>query len=327
MKKSMKRMLVSALVITLAFSSGCAKASVSDSSETDITVIYNAYVAYTEKNNGEPLSYEKWLESIKGADGKDGVDGKSAYDLYKQAYPDYTGTYVEWLASLKGEKGDKGADGRGIKSITYESGVFTITYTDGTSEKVNEINKSEGTEGLEYYFLPDGTFGVKAGKALYLESIIVPKTYKGKTVSEVLDSAFAGARGLKSVKLPDSIKKIGNDAFSGCVALENLNVPSSVNYIGSYAFYGIKNALFEQEDAWKKAIKPYVEYTYCYYSSNSGSPDSKTTKYATDEFSLIKILSSGVSVKTKGYGKMLQEAGKKDEYVSLKIYEKSLSKQ
>lgn len=52
---------------------------------------------------------EEWLESLKGADGKDGTDGKNAaitigdlYEEYKKAYKeaygtDYAGTYIEFM--------------------------------------------------------------------------------------------------------------------------------------------------------------------------------------------------------------------------------------
>ncbi len=73
------------------------------------------------------------------AQGAQGNDGKSAFDLYKEQNPTYTGTLAEWLESLKGQ------DGKGIESVTsaYEYDyttnteyyVFTFHYTDGTSEE------------------------------------------------------------------------------------------------------------------------------------------------------------------------------------------------
>lgn len=43
------------------------------------------------------------------------IDGASAYELYKEEHPDYTGTLEEWLASLKGEPGEPGKDGAGVE--------------------------------------------------------------------------------------------------------------------------------------------------------------------------------------------------------------------
>ena len=42
-------------------------------------------------------TYEEWLDSIKG---QNGVDGKSAYELYKDAHPEYTKSEEEWLDDL-----------------------------------------------------------------------------------------------------------------------------------------------------------------------------------------------------------------------------------
>ncbi|MBQ9786038.1 MAG: collagen-like protein, partial [Clostridia bacterium] len=42
------------------------------------------------------------------AEGEAGTNGKSAYELYKEENPDYTGTLSEWLESLKGDAGNDG---------------------------------------------------------------------------------------------------------------------------------------------------------------------------------------------------------------------------
>lgn len=42
----------------------------------------------------------------------------------------------------------------------------------------------------------------------------------------------------KSIKLPNSSKKIDARAFKSCLLLKNVNIPKSVNYISWFAFYG-----------------------------------------------------------------------------------------
>ena len=96
----------------------------------------------------------------------------------------------------------------------------------------------EGTDGLEYYPLPDGTYAISAGTTKYLEEIVIPDTYKGKAVTVILDSAFSGASNLKSITIPDSVTSIGDDAFKGCTSLESVTIPDSVTSIGDSAFYG-----------------------------------------------------------------------------------------
>jgi hypothetical protein len=43
------------------------------------------------------------------------------------------------------------------------------------------------------------------------------------------------------VKIPSSIKSIGENAFVDCTSLTSLQLPSSVKSIGIMAFYGCKN--------------------------------------------------------------------------------------
>lgn len=51
---------------------------------------------------------EPGIQGETGSQGTPGANGKSAYELYKEAYPDYSGTLEEWLESLKGTNGETG---------------------------------------------------------------------------------------------------------------------------------------------------------------------------------------------------------------------------
>ncbi len=57
----------------------------------------SAYELYCEANPDYTGTEAEWLGSLKGTDG---ADGKSAYELYCEANLDYTGTEAEWLAAL-----------------------------------------------------------------------------------------------------------------------------------------------------------------------------------------------------------------------------------
>ena len=87
----------------------------------------------------------------------------------------------------------------------------------------------------------------------YTGYVTIPTTvtYGGKTytVTAIGNDAFAfdidsskdGDSGydpndLKSVYIPNSVKRIGNSAFWGCYGLKNLVIPNSVNIIGEWAF-------------------------------------------------------------------------------------------
>ena len=109
-----------------------------DARDPQIVAIYDSYVADAAEKGETPLSYEEWLNSIKGAKGDkgdkgdtgaqgeqgiqgekgekgdkgdNGVDGKSAYELWKAANPESTLTLEQWLESLKGADGQNGTNG------------------------------------------------------------------------------------------------------------------------------------------------------------------------------------------------------------------------
>ena len=152
-------------------------------------------------------------------------EGKSAYDIAVEN--GFAGTEAEWLESLKGDKGDTGAQG------------------------ANASDDTENPQGLDFYLLPDGTYAVSAGKAIYLEEIVIPATYKGKKVTcvgapkeadvdmgEDYGYNFKAAPYLKKVVLPNTIISIGVCAFEDCGDLVEINIPSSVTSIGVDAFDG-----------------------------------------------------------------------------------------
>ncbi len=103
------------------------------------------------------------------------------------------------------------------------------------------FQQEKGTEGLEYYPLPDGTYCVTAGTAKHLEDITIPSKYNGKSVTQILDGAFCNCTSIKSIVIPDSVTSIGNYAFDGCSSLTSITIPDSVTSIGYSAFLGCSN--------------------------------------------------------------------------------------
>lgn len=65
---------------------------------------------YPQTHAAAVIDIEKYAgNGPKGADGKDGANGLSAYEIAKKN--GYTGTEQNWLASLKGPAGKDGKDG------------------------------------------------------------------------------------------------------------------------------------------------------------------------------------------------------------------------
>ena len=154
-------------------------------------------------------------KSSDGVDGKDGKDGINGID---------------------------GKDGVSILKAEIIDGYLWLTYSNAPSTPVNVGKVSADTTApgensdLDFYPLPDGTYGVMVGNSFYLEEVTIPKTYNGKTVSAILESGFNSASNLKSIIIPDSVTSIGSSAFSGCSSLTSVTIPDSVTSIGYYAF-------------------------------------------------------------------------------------------
>ena len=165
----------------------------------------------------------------------------------------------------KGDKGDQGDKGNDGSSLLSGHGVPTDTlgkdedsyidldtwdyYTKSSGTWIKQGNikgdkgdspeseKPEGTFGLDYYPLEDGTLGVKVGKASELSNIVIPSKYMGYTVSTILDSAFADCANLKSIIIPDTITTMGKRAFSNCQSLTSIAIPNTITTIDEYTFY------------------------------------------------------------------------------------------
>ena len=180
-------------------------------------------------------------------------------------------------------------------------GELVITYSDGTSENLGKVVGRDGMDGeeglqgpqgekaeienleeLDFYLQPDGTYGVSAGNSIYLETIVIPETYKGKLVTMILPYAFENSKStLKKVVIPETVveicegafkgcailevvdftstlaglKKIGDEAFKGCYEIKNISIPARVESIGESAFENcrmLETVVFERNSNLKK---------------------------------------------------------------------------
>lgn len=92
------------------------------------------------------------------------------------------------------------------------------------------------------------------------EILEIPQTLGGKPVREI-DSFVFASTSIRSVTIPDTVKKIGVSAFEGCEYLEEVYIGSNVKEIGSYAFYGcqsLKTIVLPVE------LEEIEEYTFAY---------------------------------------------------------------
>ena len=227
-------------------------------------------------DNAWMISYdngENWVElgcQARGETGNDGVTPiiKINNDGYWIVSSDNGTTWKNLGVKATGENGkngENGAAGIGIQNVEIVAGYLMVTYTDGNTVNAGPINAGSGstgdtivsdiyTDALEFYPIGNGDqYAVSIGKAIYMSSIVIPSTYNGKPVTEILASGFAAKEGqediLTSIVIPDSITKIGAYAFSNRTVITAIYVPDSVTEIGAYAFGEVQSVVFERTEA------------------------------------------------------------------------------
>lgn len=114
---------------------------------------------------------------------------------------------------------------------------------------INKITLSGKTASdYETYIVNDTEIGIKTIlKNTNEESLIIPSSIDGKTVVEIANYAFSnnfnGNTSIKSIVVPNTIRKIGNNAFENCIYIENVSFSSNsqLNFLGNYAFMNCTN--------------------------------------------------------------------------------------
>lgn len=94
----------------------------------------------------------------------------------------------------------------------------------------------KSTKGLLYEQI-EGTknYRVKSLGEATDTDIVIAKKYKGGNVVEIADRAF-DKEAITSVKIPSTIKRIGDKAFENCTSLVSVDIPDTVTFIGINAF-------------------------------------------------------------------------------------------
>ncbi len=138
---------------------------------------------------------EKAASLQNGADGKDGTDGKSAFEIAVEN--GFVGTKSEWLESLKGIDGLPGKDGR-----------------DGTDGKngIDGVNGQNGTDGKSAYLIAV-EHGFTGTEAEWLESLKGADGLPGKDGEKGAD----GRDGVDGTNGQDGVN--GSDGVSPIVIL------------------------------------------------------------------------------------------------------------
>lgn len=83
-----------------------------NAAKTEQEKVYAAYVAYAEATGDEVLSYEAWLETVRGPQGEQGIQGEKGEKGDKGDTGAKGEQGVQGEQGAKGEQGDPGKDGK-----------------------------------------------------------------------------------------------------------------------------------------------------------------------------------------------------------------------
>lgn len=119
--------------------------------------------------------------------------------------------------------------------------------------KESEVTYKMTTDGKAYEVVNKGSAGS------YVE---VDAEYRGKPVIGIADAAFANARNITEIVLPDTITYIGKRAFYSCISLKSVNIPDSVETIGERSFQSCGELLSISLPENVTTIGEYM-FTYC----------------------------------------------------------------
>ncbi|MFA5046036.1 MAG: leucine-rich repeat protein, partial [Paludibacter sp.] len=118
------------------------------------------------------------------------------------------------------------------------TGLITVTAVSGTSTYGGNIFSY--CTNIKNIIIPEGTteiknnaFGSNFGS---VTSIKIPASVKS-----IGDRAFYACSGIDSISIPDSVTTIGAYSFSGCTGLKSLTIPNAVTKLGVYSFQNCSN--------------------------------------------------------------------------------------
>ena len=98
----------------------------------------------------------------------------------------------------------------------------------GADSYIVPVNGSTLTavyEGVLKYTRVEDGYAVSATEGYSAENVVIPSEYDGLPVTEVAAGAFANCTSMRTLRIPDSVVRIGRGALSGCTSLESIILP------------------------------------------------------------------------------------------------------
>ena len=149
----------------------------------------------------------------------------------------YTDDQGTWYFDLIDESGNK-VDASTLSSTISRNGASTFgasTY-DNTDNYTAKLNKFEPKDGVTTVVIPK-YLGVSEDSNKFAVTKIDCYAHS----SGFWIGAFYKCSALISIKIPDSVIKIGYGSFQECYALTSITIPDSVTSIGNMAFNNCNN--------------------------------------------------------------------------------------
>lgn len=122
------------------------------------------------------------------------------------------------LSEILPEKEDSAISGWTDEEGNFYGAYSVITPQDG-------MRLTAVYEGVLEYTRVDDGYAVSATEGYAGVNVVIPEEYNGMPVTEVAENAFSGCTSMKTLRIPDSVKRVGKGALSGCTSLESIVLP------------------------------------------------------------------------------------------------------
>lgn len=248
-------------------------------------------------------------------DGKDGVDGKSAYEIaVDNGYP---GTEQAWLASLKGEKGDKGDTGAaGAKGEKGDPGK------DGTDVDLTPYAKK--TDLISYLPKSGGMMSGDIDMQTSKKEVLIGTQKANSSDGTAVAGGIIEKRTKMTSALPEMRSFIGSfhntdiDRFYSLISVRHRNGHNDGSVYGMYIFSDLISADGNLKWGKQTASGKWTDDFVLLDSRNYGSyalPKDGTAKKAetlTDSGWIIPTFPSGIkrsSIRYRKQGKIVSVSG------------------
>lgn len=137
------------------------------------------------------------------------------------------------------ELGDRAFANTYLSRATIPDGVVYVA--ENAFPKNCQLKRSNGSDVVLYTPFSElvvYTGGIAGYNGNSANLRIYPVTADNTEITAILNGAFKNNKTLKTIIIPENVRKIGASAFEGCTSLEKINLPGKLVSLGNRAFAG-----------------------------------------------------------------------------------------